>query len=140
MDQNARSSGLCPPRFHALLFDDARLGQALLKAYWGAYHPNGSHQRIVAVPFHSPTGRVILQGLLVEMYCARVLFVRPGHYRLIVAQYFTGDITDDEAEHREVVELFFEPVKTPLAKSEILKADAGLSPRTHLLEDANEIR
>jgi hypothetical protein len=127
-----RTSALCL----SMILD---AGDADVTAYLGPYVPSPSHQRAVAVPFHSPTGRVIVEGMIVEIYCARVLFVQPGHYRLTAAQQVVGDINDEEAEDCTIVELYFEPVKTPLSLSAVLKADAGMKPPPQLLEDADEI-
>src|SRR5262249_18236263 len=98
------------------------------------------YQGVLSVPFFTPTGRVIIQGLM-EFYLGRVIFLQPHHYHLIATQRLVGDISDDEAEDLEIIELYFAGMgNNPATCSKILTADEGLNPPDTLLEDADEIQ
>jgi hypothetical protein len=108
-------------------------GEADAAAFFGPYLGQESYQRVIAMPFYSPTGRIIVQGMM-EMYLAHVLFSEEGHYKLYVAQWIA-----DEPADREGVHLFFHHQEKPEKKSEIILADQGLAPRAILLESAAEL-
>jgi len=108
-------------------------GSAHVDTFFGPYVPNDRHQRVIAVPFDTPTGRVIVQGMM-EVYVAHTLFVPKGHYTLYAAQELV-----DEDEGQENICLFFHRLAEPAASSAIIKADATLVPPDRLLEDAKAI-
>jgi hypothetical protein len=108
-------------------------GDAEVTIYEGPYSDNALYQRAVAVPFFSPTGRVIVQSVL-EIYVAKVVFLPKGYYRLYAAQW----LADDGDEDRQSIDLFFEALPAPAAQSAVLRADEGLNPPAVLLEDAGE--
>src|SRR5437870_5008439 len=61
-------------------------GQAEATAFFGPYTEQKLYSRVIALPFFSSTGRIIVQGLT-EIYLAHILFCDPGHYKLIIAQW-----------------------------------------------------
>lgn len=97
-------------------------GQADATVYFGPYLQQKDYQRVISLPFHSPTGKIVIQGMM-EIYLSHILFCDKGHYKLYVAQW----IRDDE-EGREGVHLFFHLQENAATKSEIILADEGLSP------------
>jgi len=109
-------------------------GTACATVFPGRYRHHEKYERVIAVPFYSPDGKIIIGGLVVEMYLSHIVFLPAGHYKLYVAQW----VKDEENEH-EGVHLFFDHQKTPPSKSEILVADIGLSPPAVLLESADPI-
>jgi hypothetical protein len=92
------------------------------------YQPQQEYQRVIAVPFRVTSGKVVVEGPE-ETTVERSINLPPGHYRLVAAQYVTGD---DE----EVIHLYFEPLSKALERSAILVADEALSPPTPLIETA----
>lgn len=103
-------------------------GHALIEVYLSPYIEKKSYERVIAVPFFSPSGRVVIEGP--EDYPAtHQLTLEPGHYRLIAAQQI---ISEDE----EQISLFFQPLQELHESSEILVADDELDPPDNLLEDA----
>lgn len=94
------------------------------------YQPRDEYERVIAVPFDSVSGKVIVDGPEeTETGRERNFALQPGNYRLVVAQRVTGD--DEEA-----IDLFFEPLTNPLERSAVLVADDALNPPTTLLETA----
>jgi len=115
-------------------------GDAVVRVYSGQYTWREGYQRVLSVPFFTPTGRVIIHGLM-EFYLGRVIFLQPQHYLLIAAQRLVGDISDDEADDLETIELYFAGMgNNPATCSQILTADEGLNPPNTLLEDADEMQ
>lgn len=108
-------------------------GQADTTVYFGPYLQQENYQRVITLPFHSPTGKIIIQGMM-QIYLAHILFCDKGHYKLYVAQWIA-----DEEDECEGVHLFFDPQENPVTKSEIIIADEGLSPPAVLLESAAEL-
>jgi hypothetical protein len=108
-------------------------GSADVTVFFGPFVEQESYQRVIALPFHAPEGKIVIGGLL-ELYLAHVLFCPRGHYKLYVAQWIA-----DEEDEREGVHLFFHPQEEPVTKSEITLADEGLSPPAILLESAATI-
>lgn len=107
-------------------------GEADVTAFFGPFVGKENYQRIIALPFYSPEGKIIVKGLL-DLYLAHVLFCRRGNYKLYVAQWIA-----DEEHDREGIHLFFHPQEKPITKSDIIVADEGLSPPEVLLENAAE--
>ncbi|HEY7308444.1 MAG TPA: competence protein ComJ [Gemmataceae bacterium] len=108
-------------------------GQGEATVFFGPYLEQKNYQRVIALPFHSSTGKVIVQGMM-EIYLAHILFCDRGHYKLYIAQWIA-----DEEDEREGIHIFFHLQDQPLSKSEIIIADEGLSPPPILLEDAAEL-
>jgi Competence protein J (ComJ) len=108
-------------------------GQAEATAFYGPYLAQDGHERVIALPFYSPTGRIVVRGMM-EIYLAHILFCGGGHYKLYVAQWIA-----DEEDEREGVDLFFHRQEKPVTKSEIIVADEGLSPPATLLESSAEL-
>jgi hypothetical protein len=100
-------------------------GQADVAVSIGVYEPQAEYQRVIAVPFRVTSGKVIVHGP--EETVPRSLSLAPGDYRLVAAQYVSGD---DE----EVIDLWFEPRGIAAERSSILVADAALNPSVPLVE------
>lgn len=94
----------------------------------GQYRPELQYERVITVPFRSASGRVTVEGPE-EMDVERDFELPSGDYRLTAAQTVIGD---DE----ERIDLFFEPVTTPLKHSIIVIADEMLTPPESLIETA----
>lgn len=90
--------------------------------------PLEKYERVVAVPFLSPSGKVLVEGPE-ESETERIAVIAPGHYRLVLAQARV----DEESEE---LHLFFEKLERPLERSELIRADSDLAPPIHLLESA----
>jgi hypothetical protein len=93
----------------------------------GKYESRPSYQRVIAVPFLVVSGEVLVQGPE-ETAAGRSFALSPGNYRLVSAQYVSGD-------DKEVIGLFFEPLAQALERSAILVADEALAPPTELIEN-----
>src|SRR4051812_11830691 len=52
-------------------------GTAEVRVYHGPYLPQRDYQRVISNPFRSPSGRIVVCGLL-EMYIAHLVQLRPG--------------------------------------------------------------
>jgi hypothetical protein len=102
-------------------------GTADLIVNLGPYAPARAYQRVIEVPLHVPSGRVLICGPEDSDAEARAVDVEPGHYRLVAAQALVAD-------ERETIDLFFEKVTPPSARSRILRADEELHPPDPLLE------
>src|SRR5262249_32913980 len=48
-------------------------GQGDAVAFFGPYQEQDNYTRVISLPFHAPTGRVIIQGMM-EIYLAHILF------------------------------------------------------------------
>lgn len=108
-------------------------GQARIAVVLGPFVEKQGYERVIAVPFFSPTGKIIIGGLM-EIYIAHVVFCPRGHYKLYVAQS-VSDGSDDV----EDIDVFFSPQEVPCQRSEVLIADEGLEPPEPLLEDAGTL-
>lgn len=86
------------------------------------------YERVIAVPFEVVSGRVEIAGPE-EDYGIRVIALEKGNYRLVCGQRLR---TDGALE----LGLTFEPVVSPLTRSEVLVQDAALSPVLPLIESA----
>ncbi len=82
--------------------------------------------RLLTVPFFAESGMIAVQGP--EDPPPMVFSVAKGHFRLWVGQYLIE-------EGEEGIEIFFEELTTPPAKSEIVIKDDDLQPGIELLED-----
>ncbi len=101
-------------------------GHGDLAVHLAPYAEKHAYQRVIEVPIEVPSGEVVLEGpeedpdkRTVQMPC--------GHYRLIAAQAVTG-------EDREAIDVYFERLSQPLARSRIIVADDELDPPSPLLE------
>jgi hypothetical protein len=108
-------------------------GQAEATAFFGPFVGQESYQRVIALPFFSPAGKIIIRGLM-ELYLAHVLLCRSGHYKLYIAQWVS-----DEENECEGIHLFFHQQEKRVTKSQIIVADEGLSPPAILIESAAEL-
>lgn len=108
-------------------------GVASVRVFHGSYSPQREYQRVIANPFTSPSGRIIVNGLM-EMYISRLVQLRPGYYRV-----YTCQALDDAHDEHELIDLFFFPEEQPSHQSEIIIADEGLSPPSVLVEEAAEM-
>lgn len=104
-------------------------GLADVSVFLAAYQKQKNYDRVIAVPFLVQSGKVIVDGPE-ELDVDRTIALRLGNYRLTVAQCLL-------AEDKEAVDVFFEAVECPLARSEILLADEALDPPTPLIETAD---
>ncbi|MGH9856127.1 MAG: competence protein ComJ, partial [Blastocatellia bacterium] len=105
-------------------------GTGSVKVYLGPYRERESYERVIAVPFFSPSGRVVVEGP--EEYPAPLdqrLILQPGHYKLFAAQ----QVVDED---KELIDLYFHRLDEPAENSEILVADDELDPPEILLEEA----
>ena len=103
-------------------------GHADVSVGHSVYQPSEVYERVIAVPFLVTSGKVIVEGPE-ETVPERNVLLSPGDYRLIAAQWATGD-------EEEMVDLFFEPLLQPLEQSSVLVSDGALNPQTPLLENA----
>ena len=101
-------------------------GHATVRAFLAPYAPAEAHARVIEVPLEVVSGDVVIAGPE-EFDDTRIVKLRPGPYRLTVAQ----TVVDDD---REDIELFFEELREASTTSRIIRADAGLKPPTPLLE------
>src|SRR5262245_31932847 len=88
-------------------------GEADVTVHLGPYIENSGYHRVIAVPFFSPTGRIIVQAIL-ETYVARVLFLPKGYYKLYAAQRVSGG----ENEDHELLDFFFDKLDKPATHSD----------------------
>jgi Competence protein J (ComJ) len=93
-----------------------------------AYQPQQEYHRVIVVPFRVTSGKVVVEGPE-ETTVERSVSLPSGQYRLVAAQYITG-------EEEEVIDLYFEPLAKALERSTILLADQALNPPTPLIETA----
>jgi len=103
-------------------------GHADVQVSLDAYEPRLEYERVIAVPFKVTSGEVIVEGPE-ETEPGRAFALTPGDYRLVAAQYATGD-------EEEAVDLFLSPATEPPQRSAILVADKALSPPSPLIEAA----
>ncbi len=103
-------------------------GHADLKVYFAPYEARDHHERVIEVPIEVSSGKVEIGGP--EESSNRTIVKLPdGHYRLVAAQTVTAD-------DREDIDLSFERLTAPLARSRILVADDALEPPDPLVETA----
>src|SRR5262249_13422716 len=88
-------------------------GNAEAAVFFGPFVEHEKHERVLALPFSSPEGKIIIRGLM-EIYVSHVVFCPTGHYKLYVAQWIA-----DEQMEKEGIHMFFQPQDKPVAKSEI---------------------
>ncbi len=101
-------------------------GHADVAVHLGPYKGNDDHERVIEVPIEVSSGEVVVGGP--EEYPNKhIVKVPKGHYRLVAAQTVTGD-------EREAIDLYFERLAEPLARSRIVVADDVLDPPSPLLE------
>src|SRR5262249_46153453 len=55
-------------------------GHADTTVFFGPFDKRPIYQRVIALPFFAPEGKIIIRGLM-EHYLAHVLFCRQGHYK-----------------------------------------------------------
>jgi hypothetical protein len=103
-------------------------GHAHVSVSCGNYRPTKSYDRAIAVPFLVTSGSVVIAGPE-ETTSERNIALPRGNYRLVAAQRVMGD-------EEEMIDLFFEPLATPLDVSAVLIADQSLNPPPALLETA----
>lgn len=116
-----RESTVC---FRTLL----EFGNALVRVYLGSYIQSEGDERVIAVPFDSPTGKVLIEGPD-DAPGSHSVLLEPSPYQLFASQRATG-------EERELISIYFRKLDEPLSHSEILVADEELNPPEQLLEDA----
>jgi hypothetical protein len=104
-------------------------GHAIVSITAGSFQTEFTHQRVIAVPFTSKSGRLVVEGPE-EFDTGRTFELERGHYRLIAAQRVLR-------EEEEQIDLFFEVLKEPLRCSLIFIADDMLNPAIPLLETAD---
>ena len=114
-------------------------GVASLEVYLGTYEPLRDYARVIAVPLHVESGEILFEDPdnagLIEDYIS----ISPGHYRVVIAQQdLFPELDETEVDgHIEAVDVFFELLEGPLAKSSILVCDDRLNPPEVLLETAD---
>lgn len=108
-------------------------GTGLVRVYLSSYVENSHYERVIAVPFFSPTGIVIVESP--EEYPVPLdqrITLQSGYYKLFAAQRV---VDDDE----EIIDLYFQRLDEPAKSSEILVADDELDPPENLLEEAEVV-
>ncbi len=101
-------------------------GHGDVAVHLGPYRGKDDHERVIEVPIEVSSGEVVIGGP--EEYPNKHVVKLPkGHYRLVAAQAVTSD-------DREAIDLYFEKLPEPLAKSQIIVADDALHPPSPLLE------
>jgi hypothetical protein len=109
----------------------AEFGHANVTVSVGPFADRETYERVIEVPFHASSGRVLLEAPEDSSFPA--LSLAPGPYRLVMAQ----QLLDDE---NEIMDFFFEPLPETLDKSRVLRADPGLDPPKQLLETVDIVR
>jgi hypothetical protein len=104
-------------------------GNANVVVSCSVFESRQEYERAIAVPFRITSGKVIVEGPD-ESDVDRSVAVPSGDYRLVAAQYVTGD--DEEA-----IDLFFELLPESLKKSSVLVLDEALNPPQVLIETAS---
>lgn len=102
-------------------------GEATTRVFLGSYVVNEQDVRVITVPFHCPSGRVLVSG---PEWDGEEIKLSPGHYRLYAAQRFLND-------EKQVIDLYFEPLSQPATHSEVVKADDELVFGRTFLETAD---
>jgi hypothetical protein len=105
-------------------------GDATVKIFIGDYVKDNFHERVISVPFYSPTGEILVEGP--EEHPSNLglkVSTEPGYYKLTSAQKIVNEV-------QEEIELFFKKLEKPTATSEVLLADDALNPPKELLEEA----
>lgn len=102
-------------------------GEATTKVFLGSYNVDEQNVRVIAVPFHCQSGKVLVGG---PEWNGEEIELSPGHYRLYAAQRFLSD-------EKQAIDLYFESLARPATHSEILKADGELAFGSELLETAS---
>jgi hypothetical protein len=103
-----------------------QFGYAQVQVFKNDYLPNKDDERVIKVPFYSPSGKVIIEGP--EENAKNSVIIEPGHYLLTAAQQAEYD------EESLLIRLFFSKVETPATKTEIIIKDEQLNPPRELLE------
>ena len=103
-------------------------GTALIKVHNQPFKMESRFERIIAVPFYSPTGEIIISGPE-EYQTQKEIIIEIGHYRVVFAQWVINN-------EKEGFELYFEKIIKPQISSEIILADEDLTPLDILLEYA----
>ncbi len=119
-----RESTVC---FRTLL----EFGNALVRVYRGPYIKSEDDERVITVPFNSPTGKVLIEGPEDDPGSHSVL-LEPSPYQLFASQQAMG-------EDQELISLYFHKLAEPISTSEILVADEDLNPPEQLIEDAQVV-
>jgi hypothetical protein len=102
-------------------------GHGDVAVHLGPYQGEDYHERVIEVPIEVLSGEVVIAGP--EEYPNKhIVKMAAGHYRLVAAQTVTGD-------DRESIDLYFEKLDEPLAKSRIVVADDALDAPSPLLEN-----
>ncbi len=102
-----------------------QFGLAAVEVFSGNYIPRQDERRVVAVPFESVSGDVMIEG---PEGSGSAISLTPGHYNLTSAQ-----ATDEETGDL-FIRLFFTESEIEIKSSRILVADRDLSPPDVLLE------
>ncbi len=107
-------------------------GYGAVLVHLGPYEGRDDHTRVIAGPFAGSAGAVGGGGPEeFPVKPERVFQLPKAHYRLVAAQAVTE-------EDQEKIDLYFEKVAEPLAKSRIISADKAMHPPTPLLETAED--
>ena len=107
-----------------------RIRRRDVRVHLGQYTANQGDERVIVVPFYSPTGQIVVEGPEEDEVSDRDISIAPGHYNLLAAQR----VVDDE---EEVIDLYFQKLGEPAKHSKVLMADEELDPPAKLLEDAD---
>jgi hypothetical protein len=107
-------------------------GVAATRIFLQEYEPHLRYERVIAVPFHAPTGLLRIKAPDEPWKVEPDVVLNKGSYRLVAAQVTKGEM-------QERVDLFFEQLDSPLATSRILVADLELEPPPTLLETADPV-
>lgn len=103
-----------------------QFGYAQVQVFKDDYLFNKDDERVIKVPFYSPSGKVFIEGP--EENEKHSVIIEPGHYLLTAAQQARDD---DES---LFIRVFFCKVEIPAMRSEILIKDEQLNPPHELSE------
>lgn len=112
-------------------------GRATVHVQLGGQVDSHQYERIVKVPFHCPSGLVELMTPDMAYGESSFFQVECGHYSVLAAQRLVSDPGRLSAHPLIEVVLLLEPRDQSLDRSEVVKADADLSPQFPLLESAD---
>lgn len=104
-------------------------GKGDVAVHLAPYPASAGAERAIEVPFEVSSGHVVIGGPE-EFPDKCIVSLSTGHYRLVAAQRATVN-------HRETIDLYFQKLSMPLAKSRILVGVDAVNLSLPLLESAD---
>jgi hypothetical protein len=105
-----------------------QFGDANVQVFSNSYVFNEKDERVIKVPFYSPSGLIFIEGP--EEESRDSIKIEPGYFLLTAAQQA------DYENETLLIRLYFLKTEIPFSKSEILIKDEQLNPPNQLLETA----